>query len=116
MASFKKKNPSFIARRVLPTVIGSIIVLHVLYLPWPAAGENPPEFVSVQSDVELADIVDPFKSTCYDWKGSVIPCSFKGPYAERLFDKPIPDPRFIDNQDGTMTDNLTGLICSYLFG
>ncbi|MCP4630294.1 MAG: DUF1566 domain-containing protein [bacterium] len=35
---------------------------------------------------------------------------FKRPYAELLFDKPIPDPCFIDNQDGTLTDNLTGLI------
>jgi hypothetical protein len=61
-------------------------------------------------DDALADIVNPFKSTCYDWRGSIIPCDFKGPYAELLSDKPIPDPRFMDNQDGTLTDHLTGLI------
>jgi len=54
--------------------------------------------------------VDPFKSTCYDWRGNTIPCDFKRPYAELLFAKPIPDPRFRDNKDGTVTDNLTGLI------
>ncbi|MGD9193778.1 MAG: DUF1566 domain-containing protein, partial [Desulfobacterales bacterium] len=42
--------------------------------------------------------------------GDIIPCDFKRQYAEILFDKPIPDRRFIDNKDGTVTDNLTGLI------
>jgi hypothetical protein len=73
------------------------------------AGENNSLSESPNDDV-LADIINPFKSTCYDWRGSTIPCDFKGPYAELLFDKPIPDPRFMDNQDGTVTDNLTGLI------
>ncbi len=40
----------------------------------------------------------------------IIPCKFKRPYAELLLDKPIPDNRLIDNEDGTVTDNLTQLV------
>jgi uncharacterized protein DUF1566 len=63
-----------------------------------------------QNDDILTGIVNPFNSTCYDWRGTVIPCDFKRPYAEFLLDKPIPAFRFIDNKDGTVTDNLTKLI------
>ena len=66
--------------------------------------------VSPKTDAPFADIVNPYNSTCYDWEGRLIPCDFKRPYAELLFDKPIPDPRFMDNNDGTVTDKLTGLI------
>ena len=73
------------------------------------AGENKPQSESPDDD-EIAGLVNPFDSTCYDWRGKNIPCDFKRQYTELLFDKPIPDPRFIDNQDGTVTDRLTGLI------
>jgi len=73
------------------------------------AGENNSLSESPDDDV-LPGIVNPFNSTCYDWRGDIIPCGFKRQYAELLFDKPIPDPRFRDNKDGTVTDNLTGLI------
>jgi len=73
------------------------------------AGENNSLSESPNDDV-LSGIVNPFNSTCYDWRGDIIPCGFKRQYAELLFDKPIPDPRFMDNKDGTVTDNLTGLI------
>ncbi|UCG05053.1 MAG: DUF1566 domain-containing protein [Desulfobacterales bacterium] len=72
--------------------------------------ENEEGVVSLEPDAELADIVNPFKSTCYDWEANVIPCDFKRQYAELLFDRPIPEPRFIDNKNGTVTDSLTGLI------
>lgn len=61
-------------------------------------------------DDELAGIVNPHDSTCYDWRGDVVPCEFKQPYAELLLNQPIPIYRFTDNDDGTFTDNLTGLI------
>ncbi len=61
-------------------------------------------------DNAIAAVVNPFNSTCYDWRGEKIPCDFKRQYAELLLDKAIPDPRFIDNKDGTLTDSLTGLI------
>ena len=71
---------------------------------------NLPSMTPNKADDALADIVNPFKSTCFDWEGNIIPCDFKRPYAELVFDEPIPDPRFRDNLDGTVTDNLTGLI------
>jgi hypothetical protein len=73
------------------------------------AGENKSLSESPNDDV-LAGIVNPFNSTCYDWRGDIIPCDYKRQYAKLLIDKPIPDPRFMDNKDGTVTDNLTGLI------
>ncbi len=57
----------------------------------------------------LSGVVNPFNSTCYDWRGSIIPCHFKREYAELLLNEPMPASRFIDNQDGTVTDNLTKL-------
>ena len=62
------------------------------------------------NDDVLAGIVNPFDSTCYDWRGNIIPCDFKRQYAELLLDKPIPASRFIDNKDGTVTDSLTNLL------
>jgi len=108
-SSKKKKIPS-ITEVIRPSLICFIFVLQFPYLPLPDAAENQPNVSSVQSDDGLADIVNPFKSTCYDWSGTIVPCNFKRPYAELLSDKPIPNPRFVDNQDGTVTDNLTELI------
>ena len=73
------------------------------------AGDNKSLSESPKDDV-IAGIVNPFNSRCYDWKGDRIPCDFKRQYAELLSEKAIPDPRFIDNKDGTVTDSLTGLI------
>ena len=61
-------------------------------------------------DDELTGIINPHDSTCYDWRGNVIPCEFKRQYAEILLNQPIPASRFNDNKDGTFTDSLTGLI------
>ena len=105
--SSKKKNTSSLIERIGSSLIFSLFLLNLLHLPLSYAMENNP--LSVHDD-ELANIVDPLKSTCYDWRGNTIPCDFKRQYAELLFDKPIPDPRFMDNKDGTVTDNLTGLI------
>jgi hypothetical protein len=63
-----------------------------------------------QNDDELAAIVNPFNSTCYDWRDNIVPCDYKRQYAALMFDKPIPDSRFTDNRDGTVTDNLTKLV------
>jgi hypothetical protein len=46
---------------------------------------------------------------CYDG-GSIVPCSGTGQDAEFLKGIALPEPRFQDNGDGTVTDNLTGLI------
>jgi hypothetical protein len=73
------------------------------------AGQNN-SLPESQNDDGLANIVNPFNSDCFDWKGDKIPCDFKRQYAELLSAGSIPDPRFMDNKDGTVTDRLTGLI------
>ena len=67
-------------------------------------------FQASQNDDALAAIVNPFNSTCYDWRDNIVPCDFKRQYAALMFDKSIPDSRFTDNRDGTVTDNLTKLV------
>jgi hypothetical protein len=102
-----KKRTSHIIERIGLSLIFFFFLLHYPHLQLSNANENNP---LSEHDDGLVDIVNPFKSTCYDWRGNTIPCNFKGQYAELLFDKPIPDPRFMDNKDGTVTDILTGLI------
>jgi len=94
--------------RLVQTNFFAITVIFIFCL-CAYAGENN-LILESPGDETSAGIVNPFDSTCYDWRGSIIPCDFKRPYAELLFDQPIPDPRFMDNKDGTVTDNLTGLI------
>jgi len=94
--------------KLLQITLFAIIVLFVSCFAR-YAGESRLPSDSPKDDV-LAGIVNPFDSTCYDWRGNIIPCDYKRQYAELMFDKPIPDPRFMDNKDGTVTDHLTGLI------
>jgi hypothetical protein len=58
----------------------------------------------------LTNGVDDKEPACYDWSGSIIPCDFIGQYGELQLGVTSPDPRFTDNCNGTVTDNLTGLI------
>ncbi len=94
--------------KLIQIQIFAIIVFVVFYLG-AYAGENILLSESPDND-ELTGIVNPFNSTCYDWRENIIPCDFKRPYAELLLDKSIPASRFIDNKDGTVTDSLTKLI------
>ena len=50
------------------------------------------------------------QTTCYDGFGGVIPCGGTG--QDGVWQKGVawPSPRFTDNGNGTVTDNLTGLI------
>ena len=47
--------------------------------------------------------------TCYDKNGKKISCFGTGQDGELMEGAEWPDPRFTDNKDGTLTDNLTGL-------
>ncbi|MHB8708524.1 MAG: Lcl C-terminal domain-containing protein [Desulfuromonadales bacterium] len=47
---------------------------------------------------------------CYDAAGVEIPCAGTGQDGEQQMGIPWPAPRFTDNGNGTITDNLTGLI------
>jgi hypothetical protein len=50
------------------------------------------------------------QTTCYDTEGDVIPCAGTGQDGDIQAGVAWPDPRFRDNGDGTVTDNLTGLM------
>jgi hypothetical protein len=105
----QKKNRLFTTKSIKAALFLLLLVYHCLHLSLSHANETTPLSV-LQNDEALAGIINPFNSTCYDWSGNIIPCDFKKQYAELLFDKSIPDSRFVDNKDGTVTDNLTKLI------
>jgi photosystem II stability/assembly factor-like uncharacterized protein len=50
------------------------------------------------------------QTLCFDTNGIQIDCSGTGQDGELQQGVPWPDPRFTDNLDGTITDNLTGLV------
>jgi hypothetical protein len=50
------------------------------------------------------------QTTCYDFPGTVIPCAGTGQDGDWQKGVPWPNPRLTDNNNGTVTDNLTGLI------
>jgi len=50
------------------------------------------------------------QTKCYDTAGNAILCPGTGQDGEIQAGVAWPDPRFTDNNDGTMTDNLTGLM------
>jgi uncharacterized repeat protein (TIGR01451 family) len=52
------------------------------------------------------------QTKCYDTAGIEIPCTGTGQDGEILAGVAWPNPRFKDNGDGTITDNLTGLMWS----
>jgi uncharacterized protein DUF1566 len=49
------------------------------------------------------------QTTCYGVVGEVITCTGTGQDGEFQAGTPVPNPRFTDNANGTVTDNLTGL-------
>lgn len=50
------------------------------------------------------------QNTCYNAAGVIIDCSNTGQDGDRQAGTDWPAPRFIDNKNGTVSDNLTGLI------
>ncbi len=50
------------------------------------------------------------QTECYSTAGGAIPCAGTGQDGDVQAGVPSPDPRFTDNGDGTVRDNLTGLI------
>ena len=50
------------------------------------------------------------QTACYDASGNVIVCANTGQDGDKRVGVPSPAPRFTDNANGTVTDNLTGLI------
>ncbi len=50
------------------------------------------------------------QKTCYDEAGTVIACADTGQDGDLQPGVAWPEPRFVDNSDGTVTDMLTGLV------
>jgi len=70
-------------------------------------------FLMVLESLSLADTSNLPKTgqaTCYDSAGNVVSCAGTGQDGDWQAGVPWPSPRFTDNGDGTVTDNLTGLI------
>jgi len=59
-----------------------------------------------------AEVARTGQTICYDASGAVISCAGTGQDGDWLAGAPWPDPRFIDNGAGTITDKLTGLVWS----
>ncbi len=59
---------------------------------------------------EPAPIPETGQTTCWDASGTVMSCSGTGADGDLQSGVDLPSPRFTDNGDGTVTDNLTGLI------
>ena len=57
-----------------------------------------------------APVEKTWQTICYDDNGFVIPCDNTGQDGEYQKGVVWPAPRFTDNEDGTITDNLTGLM------
>ena len=68
------------------------------------SGEAPTASVPAASQVPRTG-----QTTCYDTGGNVIVCASMGQDGEIQAGVDWPDPRFIDNDDSTVTDSLTGL-------
>jgi hypothetical protein len=102
-------NSSMSINNVVSILRLLLFALFYLFLQSSCANEDYPNSVS-KTDDAVQDIVNPFDSDCYDWREKNIPCHFKRPYAELLINKLNPDPRFTDNKNGTVTDNLTKLV------
>ncbi|EKD38303.1 MAG: APHP protein, partial [uncultured bacterium] len=52
----------------------------------------------------------PLVGQCYDAKGNLIKCPGTGQDGDTMAGLAWPEPRFVDNRDGTVTDKLTNLM------
>ena len=74
---------------------------------WPDVLEVPQVYLNMFLPIQLPKTG---QTTCYDTAGTVIPCAGTGQDGDIQAGVAWPNPRFIDNNDGTITDKLTGLI------
>jgi hypothetical protein len=77
-----------------------LLMLVLLALTWP--------LLAFAGEVNLPKTG---QTTCYDANGNIIDCANTGQDGDKRAGVDWPEPRFVDNNgDGTVTDNLTGLI------
>lgn len=84
------------SNRLSTAFVMTILLVTILYS---FAHANPPAELPVTG-----------QSSCYDTAGTVISCSGTGQDGDIRAGIAWPVPRFTDNGNGTVTDNLTGLI------
>ena len=76
---------------------------------------------NIKKGVEIFNVTGTYKgypapvpqtgqTSCYDADGNEIDCGGTGQDGDLKKGVELPNPRFTDNNDGTVTDNLTGLI------
>jgi len=75
------------------------------YYVWPVRGGQSGSFGS-----SVISLPRTGQTTCWDTNGAVISCAGTGRDGEKQAGVAWPEPRFADNGDQTVTDNLTGLI------
>lgn len=63
--------------------------------------------ISLASAIQLSQTG---QTNCWNASGASVSCAGTGQDGERHVGKPWPSPRFTDNANGTVTDNLTGLV------
>ena len=66
--------------------------------------------VLADDDCGPAPVAKTGQTTCYDLSNNVIDCPDTGHDGDIQAGVAWPEPRFTDNENGTVTDNLTGLI------
>lgn len=71
---------------------------------------NTFEVLPIKGGLTSPHLAQTGSTQCYDAYGNVINCAGTGQDAEYQAGVPWPNPRFTDNRNGTVTDNLTGLL------
>jgi hypothetical protein len=64
----------------------------------------------VSAIAEMAIVPKSGQTLCYDQAGAVITCAGTGQDGDQPMGAEWPIPRFTDNNNGTITDHLTGLV------
>lgn len=80
-------------------ILLSVFTLHLSLFPLRAQAADP-----------LAPVPKTGQTTCYDASGNTIGCAGTGQDGDKQAGVDLPAPRFTDNSNGTVKDNLTGLI------
>jgi hypothetical protein len=62
------------------------------------------------ADDAISKLPQTGQTLCYDASGKIITCSGTGQAGELQTGVAWPKPRFVDNANGTVSDNLTGLV------
>ena len=88
-------------RRLIPFALTALILVHAVA----AMAQTCCGWCGIPAPVAKTG-----QKTCYDASGAVISCSGTGQDGDIQSGVGWPVPRFTDNLDGTVTDNLTGLI------